>query len=61
MYIPLLITLQNGEEIIINENQVVSVKNHEGDALVRMSNRDEHRCTSPRYDEWYNDVLVKKE
>lgn len=51
-----LVILVNDERKLINENQVVSVEEHEkGYAYLRMSNGDEFVIKQPRYEDWEND------
>ena len=57
---PLKIILQNSETIIINEDQVCSIKR--GDSLltwIKMSNGEEFLCLSPTYEEWENDLIKR--
>ena len=65
---PILVTLYGGKRIIINEIQICSVESKtkqspyddETGALVRMSNGDVFDVILPRWEEWHNDVLVRK-
>lgn len=53
--------LASGERKLINENQVVSVEEHEnGYAYLRMSNGDELIVKEPAYGDWENDFHARK-
>ena len=53
---------ENGERVVLNEAHVSTVSPHErGYAIVRMSNGDELVLAYPPYDDWENDVLVRKD
>ena len=59
------ITLQTGQKLLINEEQVVSVHPpekaclNEGFTKLKMSNGDYYFIVAPPYDEWHNDLFVK--
>jgi len=52
--------LDDGSEIIINENHVVSVKKLTDDnAHLTMSSGEEYSITDPSYPNWINDCLKR--
>ena len=59
---PVLIVLVHGNECIVNEDQVCYVSSipESTSAKVHLSNGDVLRCASPTYEEWKNDLHVKK-
>ncbi len=56
---PVLVILSDGEDILINEDQICSVHQWEKGAKLRMSNGDEHFCKAPSYNEWKNDYHIR--
>lgn len=57
---PLMIKLENDQEMIINEDQVCSVQIHENNmAMITMSNGQIIVCKSPSYSEWKNDLYIR--
>jgi hypothetical protein len=56
-----LIHLENGQKVLINEQQVATVQpDVKGRAIVKMSNGDEFVVVSPAYDAWEDDFHVRK-
>lgn len=59
---PILVKLTSGEEIIINEIQIVSVKKVDTDyAEISFSSGEKIIISHPSYSEWNYDFLSKKE
>lgn len=57
---PILITQQDGQEIVINEDQICTITPLEPNlAVIRMSNGDEIICREPTYNNWKNDVYIR--
>lgn len=56
---PIKITLKDKSSIIINEDQIVSIRKSCDEAIIRMSNGDELECIYPPYDAWENDIHIK--
>jgi hypothetical protein len=55
------IILKGGKTLLINEAHVASVdKGPEGEAVIRLSNGDEHISVTPSFDDWEADFLVRK-
>ncbi len=52
---PLLIKTVDGEEILINEDQICSVKKSDKGVMISMSNGDRHECTNHPWLEWLAD------
>ena len=59
------LSLRNGEKVLINEDQVVSVHPPQDVGLlsgltkVVMSNGDHYFIVSPPYDQWHNDLFTR--
>lgn len=55
------IILENEKTLLINEAHVVSVdKGPNGEAIIRLSNGDEHISITPAYGDWEDDYLTRK-
>lgn len=55
------IMMKDDKTLIINEAQVVSVgKGPNGEAIIRLSNGDEHVSVTPSYADWEEDYLTRK-
>jgi len=57
----LSITLKNGKKILINEDQVCTVKQTEEGLNLTMSNGESMIITSPTYEEWENDEFIRRD
>ncbi len=47
--------------IILNENQIVSIKKSGNDTLISMSNGQEYTVSLPKWDAWVLDAHIRKE
>jgi len=58
---PFFPIIKDDETLLINEAQVVSVgKGPNGEAIIRLSNGDEHVSVTPAYIDWESDYLLRK-
>jgi len=58
---PLLVTLSDGREILINEDQICSIEEWENGAKICMSNGSEYFCKIPSYNQWKNDYHIRED
>lgn len=57
----LSVILSSGEKIIINEDQVCTVRKEDELTVVRMSNSELLQLTSPTYEQWENDEFIRRD